>query len=137
MAIITPLLSAFLPILITADTIVWHNERVLEKPADLTEARQTLERLSDSWHEVITSVCFRSLQDDHLVHDVTEVRFGRLDADMISAYFKKGNPLDKAGAYDIDQCGELIIASYTGSYTNIMGLPRETVVAWLEATHGT
>ncbi|WP_445382018.1 Maf family nucleotide pyrophosphatase [Robiginitalea sp. IMCC43444] len=124
-------------LLITADTIVWHNESVLEKPADLKEARQTLEQLSGSWHEVITSVCFRSLKDNYLVHDVTEVHFGRLDTEMISAYFEKGNPLDKAGAYGIQEWLGLVgITEIKGSYTNVVGLPTALVYNTLRRMAG-
>jgi septum formation protein len=59
------------------------------------------------------------------------VKFRVLNDAIIDKYLSKVNPLDKAGGYDINQHGQLIIESYSGSYTNIMGLPRETVVMWL------
>lgn len=124
-------------LLITADTIVWHNQRVLEKPANLPEARDTLLQLSDSWHEVITSVCFKSLTEEFLAHAVTEVHFGKLDAEMIYTYFNKGNPLDKAGAYGIQEwIGLAGIDEIRGSYTNVVGLPTALVYNTLRGMAG-
>ena len=115
-------------LVLTADTIVWFNGVVMEKPVGIEEARETLLRLSGNRHEVITSVCFRQADARQLVHAVTEVQFAPLDPGMIEAYFKKGHPLDKAGAYGIQEwIGLTAVEEIRGSYTNVVGLPTQLV----------
>ncbi|MEJ2584920.1 MAG: Maf family nucleotide pyrophosphatase [Robiginitalea sp.] len=115
-------------LLLTADTIVWYEGAVMEKPAGIEEARETLMRLSGNWHQVITSVCFRQVAVKKVLNAVTEVKFAPLDAAMVEAYFKKGHPLDKAGAYGIQEwIGLTAIEGIRGSYTNVVGLPTQLV----------
>ena len=115
-------------LVLTADTIVWYDGKVMEKPHSKPEARATLQRLSGQWHEVITSVCFRQRGRQHLIHAVTRVKFATLDRAMIETYFKRGNPLDKAGAYGIQEwIGLAAVEEIRGSYTNVVGLPTHLV----------
>jgi septum formation protein len=110
-----------------ADTTVFIDNKVLNKPADLAEARMMLKRLSGRTHTVFTGVAVRNIARNlRLDHGVTsEVTFKDFNDDVIDAYFKIVNPLDKAGAYGIQEGRELIIASWKGSFSNIMGLPME------------
>jgi septum formation protein len=111
-----------------ADTTVFINQRVLNKPADLTEARAMLRQLAGRTHTVYTGVALRRAADGLRVDEgvASEVTFKAFDDATIDAYFKIVNPLDKAGAYGIQDGRELIIAGWKGSFSNIMGLPMET-----------
>jgi septum formation protein len=111
-----------------ADTTVFIDNRVLNKPADLIDARTMLRRLSGRTHTVYTGVALRRLRDGVRIDQgvASEVTFKAFDDATIDAYFKIVNPLDKAGAYGIQEGRELIIASWSGSFSNIMGLPMET-----------
>jgi len=108
-----------------ADTTVFLDGEVFHKPVDLAAARQMLLRLSGRTHTVFTAVALRLA--GHLTETAAESRvtFGTLDDALIDRYFARCNPLDKAGAYGIQDGGELIIDRYTGSLTNIIGLPAE------------
>ena len=115
-------------LVLTADTIVWFGGTVMEKPAGIKQAQETLMRLSGNKHEVITSVCFSQDEARQVVHAITEVQFAPLDTAMIEAYFKKGHPLDKAGAYGIQEwIGLVAVEGIRGSYTNVVGLPTQLV----------
>jgi septum formation protein len=115
-------------LVLTADTIVWFEGSVMEKPREIQEARATLRRLSGKRHEVITSVCFRQGEIKQVDHAVTEVKFAPLDENVINTYFKKGHPLDKAGAYGIQEwIGLTAVEEIRGSYTNVVGLPTQLV----------
>jgi septum formation protein len=110
-----------------ADTTVFIDQTVLNKPRDLTEARAMLKRLAGRTHTVFTGLALRrECQRLRLDEGVTsEVTFKNFDDSVIDAYFRIVNPLDKAGAYGIQEGRELIIAGWRGSFTNIMGLPVE------------
>jgi len=118
--------------IITADTVIDFQGRCMTKPATLEEAVSIFEMFSGKEHIVLTAVTL-SLPTAPLETHVekSSVRFKKLSLPQIHEYFKKVTPLDKAGAYDINQERELIIAEYTGSFTNIMGLPGEVVEKWL------
>ena len=121
-------------VLLTADTIVWQKGAVLEKPASLEEAAFTLRQLSGSSHEVITSICLLSLKEQRVVHETTTVVFGKLDHQEIATYLELGNPLDKAGAYGIQEwIGMVGVERIEGSYTNVVGLPTRLVYKTLRA----
>lgn len=117
---------------LTADTVVALGSRVFGKPASRDEAREFLRALSGREHAVLTGVAF-SVDGGAPRVDVavSRVRFQELDDARIGEYFRHVDPLDKAGAYDIDQRGDLIIAALEGSHSNVMGLPEEIVAAWL------
>jgi septum formation protein len=112
-----------------ADTTVFIDNTVLNKPANLDEARAMLKRLSGRTHTVFTGVAVRCAKRGVRVDEgvSSEVTFKAFDDAVIDAYFQVVNPLDKAGAYGIQQGKELIIEGWRGSFSNIMGLPMETV----------
>ncbi len=117
-----------------ADTTVAIDGCVLNKPADLAQARIMLNRLSDRTHVVHTGICLifraRGIRESRCVS--SEVTFHELDEGRIERYFKIVDPLDKAGAYGIQEGRELIIESYRGSLSNIMGLPVEETIGLLK-----
>lgn len=111
-------------ILITADTIVWCHETVLGKPRDDGEAMQFLRLLSGCRHEVITGICFRDNDRSHLFSVTTGVTFRKLEEEEISYYVTNYRPLDKAGAYGIQEwIGLRAISFIRGSYYNVVGMP--------------
>jgi len=117
---------------IGADTLVFIDEMPLGKPANLDAAREMLRRLSGRTHQVCTGVCVIDPGGGrNAFHDITEVTFLTLDEAAIDRYLSVANPLDKAGAYGIQESGELIIAEIRGSYDNVMGLPVDKVIAAL------
>ena len=112
--------------ILAADTIVWFNNRIYGKPRDLDEAKEFLRELSGQTHVVFTGVAFRAVDGTERTACVeSHVTFRALSEAMIDDYVARVHPVDRAGAYDIDESGDLIVASYTGSYENIMGLPVE------------
>jgi len=111
---------------LSADTIVWFANRIYGKPRDLDEAKVFLRELSGNVHTVFTGVAFDG--DVKVVR--SEVKFRALSESAIDAYVARVKPTDRAGAYDIDESGDLIVESWTGSYENIMGLPVEPLKAW-------
>lgn len=118
---------------IGSDTLVFIDDLPLGKPRDLTEARDMLKRLSGRTHRVCTGVCvIHPGGRKNVFHDTTEVTFLPLDDAAIDGYFSLVNPLDKAGAYGIQESGELIIAGISGSYENVMGLPVAKVIEALD-----
>ena len=120
-------------LVITADTIVWHQNQCLGKPADEHEAKQMLSQLSDSTHQVITAVGFLQKNKWESLHCISEVRFKSLSEKAITDYIATGSPMDKAGAYGIqDSFGMCHINSIKGSYTNIIGLPVAQVLGKIE-----
>ena len=114
---------------IGSDTLVFIDDLPLGKPADLDEARAMLRRLSGRTHRVCTGVCLiYPGGGKNVFHDITEVTFRRLEDADIEAYFALVNPLDKAGAYGIQESGDKIIAEINGSFDNVMGLPVDKVI---------
>lgn len=109
---------------IGADTLVWVDGEPLGKPRDLDEARAMLRKLSGQSHTVCTGVCvvFPGGRVE-CFHELTAVRFRELEDVTIDAYFEKTNPLDKAGAYGIQDSGEMIVEGIDGAFDNVMGLP--------------
>jgi septum formation protein len=119
-------------VVIGADTLVWIDGEPLGKPRDLGEARQMLGKLGGRGHTVCTGVCvvFPGGRRE-CFHELTEVRFRPLDEAAISAYFERTDPLDKAGAYGIQDSGEMIVEGIEGAFDNVMGLPVAKVMAVL------
>jgi septum formation protein len=119
-------------ILITSDTIVWHNGKALGKPKDPADAYTILKSLSNSKHEVITSVCFKSKEKTDVLFDVTTVTFNVISDEEILYYIEKYQPFDKAGAYGIQEwIGFIGVSKIEGSYPNVMGLPVDKVYNYL------
>ena len=110
--------------IIAADTLVFIDADALGKPADMAEARAMLRRLSGRTHTVCTGVCVMRPGGETLTfHELSEVLFRPLDDAAIDAYFQLVDPLDKAGAYGIQEHGEWIVEEIRGSFENVMGLP--------------
>ena len=116
-------------LIIAADTIVCLNKKILEKPQDLADAKKMLQQLSSQSHSVFSAISLQHSTENYseTFYEESKVNFKKLSDSTIEEYHSKVNPLDKAGAYNIDEHGELIIDSIEGSYSNIMGLPMETL----------
>lgn len=113
-------------VLVTSDTIVWLNGKALGKPKDYNDAFQMLQQLANQTHEVITSVCLKSIDKTDVFHCVTKVTFSNLSDEAIRYYLEHYKPFDKAGSYGIqDWIGLVGISKIEGSYTNVVGLPTE------------
>ena len=111
---------------LSADTIVWFNGKIYGKPRDLDEAKEFLRELSGNVHTVFTGVAYNG--EVKVVK--SDVKFRKLSDAMIDEYVARVKPTDRAGAYDIDESGDLIVESHTDSYENIMGLPVEPLKEW-------
>ncbi len=119
-------------ILITSDTIVWHNDKALGKPKDEQDAFEILKSLSNATHEVITSVCFKTKVDVQVIYEVTQVTFNKLSDEAIRYYIENYKPFDKAGAYGIQEwIGFVGVSKIEGSYANVMGMPTDKVYEYL------
>jgi septum formation protein len=113
-------------VLVTSDTIVWLNGKALGKPKDYEDAFKMLQQLANQTHEVITSVCLKSIDKSDVFHCVTKVTFANLSDEAIRYYLDNYQPFDKAGSYGIqDWIGLVGISKIEGSYTNVVGLPTE------------
>ncbi len=122
--------TAYLPsmqpdeLIITADTIVWKDGEVLGKPANKAEAKEMLHTLSGGCHQVVTGVCLTTREWQRGFTSVTDVKFAPLTEEVIDYYVENFSPLDKAGAYGIQEwIGYAGVESISGSYFNVMGLP--------------
>ena len=121
-------------ILVTSDTIVWHNEKALGKPEDYDDAFNMLSSMSNATHEVITSISFTTKTARKTVNAVTKVTFKALTEDEINYYVKTFKPYDKAGAYGIQEwIGQIGITNIEGSYTNVVGLPTHLLYKTLNS----
>ena len=111
-------------ILITADTIVRFNGKVLGKPKNLEDAKAMLKELSGQAHEVITSICIKTIDKKVMINATTDVYFKKLTTDEIDFYVDTFKPLDKAGSYGIQEwLGFIGVQKIKGSYSNVMGFP--------------
>ncbi|MBK8367952.1 MAG: septum formation protein Maf [Bacteroidetes bacterium] len=111
-------------ILITADTIVWCEGKVFNKPANFVEGKKMLETLSGKMHEVFTAVCLKSGNKQTTFFDVSKVYFKKLKPEEIEYYLMNFKPYDKAGGYGVqDWLGYIGIDKIEGSFYNVMGLP--------------
>ena len=126
-------------LLITSDTIVWLNGQMLGKPLDTADAKAMLAQLSGQTHQVYTAVCFtwvdplhHTILHDELV-DCTDVTFRTLTTEEIDYYVEKYMPLDKAGAYGVQEwIGYVGVTRMEGSYFNVMGFPICRVYDWIQ-----
>ncbi len=111
-------------LLITADTIVWHEGKVLGKPTDKADAKRMLKQLSGKTHEVITGVCISTTKKRKTFHVISDVRFASLTESEIDYYLENFKPYDKAGSYGVQEwIGYIGVEHIEGSYFNVMGLP--------------
>ena len=120
-------------IIITSDTIVWHENKALGKPKDYNDAFEMLMSLSGKTHEVITSVCIKTISSTDTFNETTSVAFNTLTEDEVKYYLNNYKPYDKAGAYGIQEwIGLIAIAKVEGSYVNVVGLPVDKVYQHLK-----
>lgn len=121
--------KAYLPLqenelLITADTVVVHENTIFGKPNTFAEAQQMLQKLSGNTHQVYTAICLRTLDEMRTFSDMAEVSVLPLTEKEIESYIQNGKPMDKAGSYGIqDWFGLAKISHIKGNYYTIMGLP--------------
>lgn len=121
-------------IVLTSDTVVILYNELLGKPRNVKDAKNILHKLSGQTHEVISGVCLTTKQGQKSVSVRTKVSFKTLSEEEINFYIEKFQPLDKAGAYGIQEwIGYAAIERIDGSYSNIVGLPTATVYEMLKA----
>ncbi|MAB49005.1 MAG: septum formation protein Maf [Flavobacteriaceae bacterium] len=124
-------------ILITSDTIVWLDDKPVEKPKDKNDAFRMIKSLSNKTHEVMTSICFTQTTRQKVVNTITKVTFKALTDDEIWYYVNTYKPLDKAGAYGIQEwIGAIAITNIEGSYNNVVGLPTHLLYETLNTISG-
>ncbi|EGT4136993.1 Maf-like protein [Clostridium perfringens] len=121
-------------IVIAADTVVFQDGKVLEKPENEEDAFSMLSSLSGNTHKVYSGICLINTYDDTVVTDCdcTEVRFSELNPRQIRNYINSGEPMDKAGAYGIQGLGGAFVEGIKGCYYNVMGLPLNKLYKALE-----
>nr|WP_255775510.1 nucleoside triphosphate pyrophosphatase [Microbulbifer sediminum] len=115
-----------------ADTVVVCGGEVLEKPADFSDFRRMMATLSAVEHSVLTAICL--CHDERRLSRVVEsrVRLRPLRDSTVEAYWRTGEPADKAGGYGIQGLGAALVENFSGSYSNVVGLPLEALVPMLE-----
>lgn len=125
-------------VILAADTLVLLDGVVFGKPADMTEAASMLERLNGKTHQVFTAVALMRRATNQLIQlsVSTEVTFKNLSLTEQQKYHAKIQPLDKAGAYAAQEFGEMIIEKFSGSMTNVIGLPMDETSTALEKEFG-
>ena len=111
---------------LSADTVVYLDGEILGKPKDEKDAFNMLKKLSGKTHLVITGFCIKTEKQNFSAAVQSAVSFNELSDEFIEEYIKTGSPLDKAGAYGIQDANGMVKAFY-GSYDNIMGLPTEAI----------
>ena len=120
-------------LIITADTIVWLNEKVLQKPVDKDDAIRILQELSGNCHQVYTGVCIKSNKKEYAFTACTDVYFKNLTYAEIDYYINHFQPMDKAGAYGIQEwIGYIGVERINGSFFNVMGLPIQKLYTELD-----
>jgi septum formation protein len=122
-------------VILAADTVVAFNGKVLGKPRDYEEAQGWLLDYAGRSQQVYTAVAFLKPghRDPDLFIEATSLVFKNYGLGIVQDYLDRVKPLDRAGAYDINECGEMLIEERIGSYTNVMGLPQSVVAAWVKA----
>ena len=112
-------------LIIAADTVVAHDNKILGKPEDEEDAKRMLQLLENDKHEVFTGLALISADDEvhFLDYDVTEVFMRKVEKEEIERYIKTGEPMDKAGSYGIQGKGGIFVNKIVGSYFTVMGLP--------------
>jgi septum formation protein len=123
-------------LVVGADTLVFLDGEIMGKPTRFADAERMLTRLQGRTHQVVTGISLIHLRvhRERIFAVSTDVTFNPLDAGQIRDYLAKVNPLDKAGAYAIQEHGDKIVAEISGSYSNVVGLPlerlREEIQSW-------
>ena len=121
-------------IIIAADTVVVHNGEILGKPANESNARKMLKKLSSDQHQVITAVAVLNskTKESHVDYNITDVKMTALTEQEIDNYVETGEPLDKAGSYAIQGFGGLFVEEIKGSYYSVVGLPIHQLAKLLD-----
>jgi septum formation protein len=123
-------------LVLAADTLVFLDNEILGKPRSFKAAEKMLGKLQGRTHQVVTGVCLMHLRShrERIFAVSTDVLFHPLTRKQIRGYLEKIHPLDKAGAYAIQDAGEFIVSEISGSFSNVVGLPveklREELAAW-------
>ncbi len=120
-------------VIIAADTIVLFDQNKLGKPSDESEAFAMLNMLSGMWHEVITGVAIIKDGVEYVEYETTRVKFREIEPWEIEQYINSGEPMDKAGAYGVQELGSLFVERIEGDFYNVMGLPLFRLGKMLEA----
>lgn len=123
-------------LILAADTVVCRNGEVFGKPKDEDDAERMLTLLSDGWHEVYTGIAMRKNGKLVIDYDVTHVRMRKMEPSEIKAYIKTKEPMDKAGAYAVQDVGSIFVSRLDGSFHNVMGLPISLVCSHLSNDYG-
>lgn len=120
-------------LLITADTIVLLDDKVIGKPTDDADAKNILRELSGKVHKVISGVCLRTINKRRIFSAASQVKFAKLTDKEIDFYIENYRPFDKAGAYGIQEwIGFVAVEWIRGSFYNIMGLPIQQLYTELK-----
>lgn len=120
-------------IVIGADTVVVYDNEIMGKPADNDDAFRMLKKLSGNIHSVYTGLCIKKGDKQHVFYEETKVEFYPLSDEEIKVYIKTGEPMDKAGAYGIQEKGSLLVKRIDGDYFNVVGLPLSRFVREFKA----
>ncbi|MBE6605690.1 MAG: septum formation protein Maf [Ruminococcaceae bacterium] len=123
-------------IIIGSDTIVYHNKSILTKPIDKDDAVRMLKELSGSCHQVYSGLCVTDGKKVVCTHAMTSVKMREISEDEIAAYVNSLEPLDKAGAYGIQDLGGIFVERIEGDYYNVVGLPLEKLCVILDRDFG-
>jgi len=124
-------------LIIAADTVVVFRGRVIGKPKSKKEAEAMLAAFSGKKHDVYTGLCVinKKTGKKFTVHSRSSVKFRKLDKKEIESYVRTGEPLDKAGGYNIAEKGVRFLEGIEGSYSNVVGLPLEKLIPMLRKNH--
>ena len=123
-------------LILAADTVVCRNGEIFGKPKDEDDAERMLTLLSDGWHEVYTGIALQKNGKLIIDFDVTHVRMRKMEPAEIKAYIKTKEPMDKAGAYAVQDVGSIFVSRLDGSFHNVMGLPISLVCDRLSRDYG-
>lgn len=123
-------------LILAADTVVCRNGEIFGKPKDEDDAVRMLSLLSDGWHEVYTGIAMQKNGKLVIDYDVTHVRMRKMEPSEIKAYVKTKEPMDKAGAYAVQERGSVFVSRLDGSFHNVVGLPVSLVCSHLSQDYG-
>ncbi len=122
-------------VIIGADTVVVYDNKILGKPVDIIEAKIYLTLLSDNWHVVFSGIAVYNPENKSIITDYekTAVKFAKLNDEMVNFYIKNFQPMDKAGAYGIQDFGAFFVEKIDGCFFNVVGLPLYRLFSILRA----
>ncbi|MCQ2771480.1 MAG: Maf family protein, partial [Clostridia bacterium] len=110
-------------LVISCDTVVVHNDKIIGKPKDLDDAYNTVMELSDSWHSVYSGLSLILNNKEYSGFDETKVKFVKIDPNEAKVYVESGEPMGKAGSYAIQMKGGAFVSGVEGDFNNIVGFP--------------